>query len=210
MNTAAWYDVREKLGDARVRKLAPIGVAALLALVAVSAAIMLSASATANEIEIASSDDTANSEDAETPAITLFVHVSGAVAAPGLYELADGSRVADAVQAAGGFADDADSDSCNLARIIEDGEHIVISRQGEASQPSADTAAQSATQSGRININTATAAQLESLPGIGEATAAKIVSDREANGPFKTVEDLTRVSGIGAKKLEALADLVCV
>ena len=152
----------------------------------------------------------------------LRVHVGGAVAAPGVYDLAEGARVLDAVEAAGGFAEGAARDALNLARAVSDGEQVVVPSEAdiaaqEAVSAGAGGAAAGAGASaaaggagGKVNINTASAAQLDTLPGVGASTAEKIVADREANGPFKTVEDLKRASGIGDKKFAALADAICV
>ncbi len=152
----------------------------------------------------------------------LRVHVGGAVAAPGVYDLAEGARVLDAVEAAGGFAEGAARDALNLARAVSDGEQVVVPSEAdiaaqEVASAGAGGAAAGAGASaaaggagGKVNINTASAAQLDTLPGVGASTAEKIVADREANGPFKTVEDLKRVSGIGDKKFAALADAICV
>lgn len=139
---------------------------------------------------------------------TIFVHVEGAVAAPGLLELSEGSRVYDAIQAAGGFAEDARHDAVNLARVLTDGEQIIVPTTQTDGGSDAAPAASAGTAAGKVNINTADAATLDTLPGIGASTAAKIVADREANGPFKTIEDLKRVSGIGDKKFSQLE--VCI
>ena len=145
----------------------------------------------------------------------LRVHVGGAVAAPGVYDLAEGARVLDAVEAAGGFAEGAARDALNLARAVSDGEQVVVPSEAdiaaqEAASAGAGASAPAGSASGKVNINTASATQLDTLPGVGASTAEKIVADREANGPFKTVEDLKRVSGIGDKKFAALADAICV
>ena len=212
-----------RLDFPRLSKPALIGIVALLVMVAVAAGRLLIGTATANEFEIIKTESAAESQRNEVgsqePA-TVFVHVSGEVANPGLVEVASGSRVADAVKAAGGFTQDAEAGSVNLARVLSDGEQVVIARhfEGEAVEAGSGAAAQQAGASGGasqssgglVNINTASAAELVSLPGIGEATATKIVSDRQANGSFKTVEDLKRVSGIGDKKFEALSGLICV
>lgn len=149
----------------------------------------------------------------------VVVHVVGAVVHPGVYELQAGSRVVDAVEAAGGALGNAALGSLNLARILSDGEQVYVFTADEVaagtapSAPGAPGPPGSAGQAGPasaglIDLNTATVEELDSLPGIGPATAQKIVDDREANGPFATPEDLMRVSGIGAAKFEALKDLV--
>lgn len=135
----------------------------------------------------------------------VYVHVSGAVMVPGLYVLPAGSRVADAVAAAGGFTDAADTTSVNLARVLDDGEQLVVMAQGSDGQAQPGVAAD-----GRININSATASELEELPRIGPALAERIVQWREENGRFAQVEDLLLVPGIGEKMLEQLRDLVRV
>ena len=185
--------------------------AALLA-VAVVAVAMASLIRPAASFSVDSASD-ATTPDAEAQQqveaaepTTVFVHVGGAVAAPGLYELPEGARVADAVAAAGGLLPDGVQDGVNLARIVADGEQIVVPSAAEA----ATGATTGQTSPGKVNINTADVAQLDELPGVGPATAEKIVADREQNGPFATVEDIKRVSGIGDKKYEELADLICV
>lgn len=146
--------------------------------------------------------------DRETDAAArpeLFVHVSGAVAAPGLYVLRDGARVVDAVAAAGGFADGADENAVNLARPIGDGEQLVVPLVGAA-----PVAGAAPVGDGRINLNTATPSDLDTLPRIGPAMAERIIAWRDENGRFTSVDDLLAVPGIGDKMLEALRDLVTV
>jgi competence protein ComEA len=144
----------------------------------------------------------------------LYVHVLGAVAHPGLYELRAGTRVIDAIGAAGGFADEADQGGVNLARLLSDGEQLVVPKIGEApaagsapapSGPSATIGGASGT---KVNLNTATEAELETLPRIGPAMASRIVQWRKDNGRFSTVDDLMNITGIGDKTFEALKDLV--
>lgn len=143
---------------------------------------------------------------AVTSTADLYVHVSGAVRAPGLYVLPAGSRVVDAVAAAGGFADDADRSAVNLARAVTDGEQLAVPRVGEsASAPGPQAAAD-----GRVNLNTADAAALEELPRIGPALAERIIAWRDDNGRFTSVDDLLAVPGIGDKMLSSLRDLVTV
>lgn len=148
----------------------------------------------------------------------IVVHAAGAVAVPGLYRLPSPARVDDVVRAAGGLAADADADRLNLAAEVADGARVFVPRIGaevptvdggvgaSAPPPGGDDAAAPAT----VDLNTATPDQLEELPGVGPATAAAIVDHREQHGPFRSVEGLLDVRGIGDAKLEALRDLVTV
>lgn len=157
--------------------------------------------------------DAAEAEGADGQASpTIAVHVSGAVAAPGVYELEEGARVADAVELAGGFLEGAAENALNLARVLNDGEQVVVPTAEEhaAQQTAAEALGGAAGVGGKVNINTASAEQLDTLPGVGESTAQKIIADREANGPFSSPEDLKRVPGIGDKKYAELADLITV
>lgn len=135
----------------------------------------------------------------------IYVHILGAVASPGLYELRDGDRAIDAVAAAGGFLETADQAQLNLARFVTDGEQIVVPALGEV-----PVAAPGTTASGLVNLNTADAAMLDTLPRVGPTMAARIIEWRESNGPFTAVEDLLGVTGIGDKTFEGLRDLVTV
>lgn len=139
-------------------------------------------------------------------AASVFVHVSGAVATPGLYVLHEGARVVDAVAAAGGFAAGADETAVNLARPVSDGEQLHVPATGEVPDAAGTTPA----GDGRVNLNTADAASLDTLPRIGPAMAARIIEWRDANGRFTSVEDLLSVPGIGDKMLETLRALVTV
>ena len=126
---------------------------------------------------------------------TFLVHVAGAVKDPGLYELESGARVSDAVEMAGGFAESALQSSVNLARLIADGEQIVVL---DTSQLTAD--------SGYVSLNSASAAKLEELPGIGPSTAKKIIDYRQKIGSFSSVEQIIEVPGVGKKLLEQVRD----
>ncbi len=151
--------------------------------------------------------------DSKGQASKLSVHVVGAVASPGLYELAEGSRIKDAIDAAGGMSDDAEQGSVNLARVLSDGEQIVVASKNDTSASAVNSSGDNSGgvgSVGLVNINTADVGALTSLSGIGEATAQKIIADREKNGPFKTKKDITRVSGIGDKKYEAIKDSITV
>ncbi len=147
----------------------------------------------------------------------LRVHVAGAVVRPGVYDLEDDSRVADAVEAAGGFVVEADKNALNLAAFLEDGERLdipfvagfvpdeeqgfVVITEGTPSPLASDDL---------ININTASIEELDQLPGIGETTAIRIIDYRTINGPFATIEDIINVSGIGTATYEEIKDLITV
>lgn len=139
----------------------------------------------------------------------VVVHVAGAVVTPGVHRLPPGSRVIDAVEASGGLAPDADPAAVNLAAEVVDGAQVYVPRVGEAAPPP-PAAAGAEAGSGPVDLNAADTALLETLPGIGPATAAAIVDHRERHGPFASVEDLLEVRGIGEAKLAALRDLVRV
>lgn len=157
---------------------------------------------------------TVESEEPAEPEPTLVVYVDGAVAAPGVYELSGAPRVNDALVAAGGLSEGADVSSLNLAAALRDGEKVHVPVEGEAAPVadatgSADGVAESAVAA-LVNLNTASAEELQELPGVGEATARAIVEDRAAHGPFTAPEDLMRVSGIGEKKYAKLEGRICV
>jgi len=154
-----------------------------------------------------------------SPGTEVVVHVVGAVAAPGVQRLPAGARVVDAIDAAGGAAPDADLARVNLAAPLVDGQQVVVLRPGELPPvPAAATAGAAGSGGGAvpgapsapIDINTATAAQLEDLPGVGPATAEAIIAHREQVGPFASVDDLLDVRGIGEAKLEQLRDRATV
>lgn len=134
---------------------------------------------------------------------TVVVHVSGAVASPGLVELPEGSRVHDAISSAGGPVADADTGSINLARVLVDGEHVVVPLWGEQIATDSKVAA-----SGPISLSSADQGALDGLPGIGPSLAKRIIDWRETHGPFAAVEDVLAVPGIGESTLEHFRELV--
>lgn len=134
----------------------------------------------------------------------LVVHIAGSVADPGVYELPDGSRVTDAISAAGGATSEADLDALNLAALLADGQKIYVPKVGEVSPQVAGNA------SAKVNLNSATAAQFEELPGIGPVLAQRIVDYRTKRGGFTSVRQLMEVEGIGPKKFASLEDLVVI
>jgi competence protein ComEA len=165
----------------------------------------------------------------EVSAAAVFVDVCGAVESPSVYELAPGSRVYEAIEAAGGLAKDADIRYINRAAALADGDRVYVPTEKEtaageplpasaglvAGQTDAGSGAQAgqgaaSTDSAQININTADSAALQTLNGVGPATAQKIIDYRDGNGPFAKIEDLKNVSGIGDKTFEKLKDSICV
>lgn len=138
----------------------------------------------------------------------VTVHAAGAVITPGVYRLSSGSRVSDLLAAAGGATPDADLDQLNLAARLADGERILVPRRGEVVPAAAGTAPGQAPA--KVDLNTATAEELDKLPGIGPATAEAIIRHRETRGRFRSVTELLEVRGIGEAKLEQLRPLVKV
>lgn len=150
----------------------------------------------------------------------LEVHVIGAVLRPGVYLFSEGSRVQDAITAAGGLTSDANVGDLNLAARLEDGQQLSVPSGGGTAPPgpaptssfrilpSSPTTATPATE--RININTATADELEALPGIGPTTAQRIIAYREEHGPFARIEDLMNVAGIGPSTFDSIQALITV
>ena len=154
-------------------------------------------------------------DPASAPGAIIFVHVLGAVRRPGLFQLGVGARVMDAVAAAGGLTETADPAGTNLARRLSDGEQLYLPQVGEvpAGPPPVSGgagAAGGAASGQKVNLNTATVAELDTLPRIGPLMAQRIIDYREANGPFAGVDDLRSVTGIGDKTFEGLKDLVTV
>lgn len=181
-----------------------VGVRAALALVAgvlvvvVGANFMRSLAPAPEPLPVAESSESPSAAQLEN---TVMVHVVGAVAAPGVVSVSESSRVQDALALAGGTLEDADLRSVNLARTVFDGEQIVVPRLGDPLDSSGGA-------SGLISLSQADQASLETLPRIGPATAERIIAWREAKGPFRSIEDLLAISGIGPATLEGLADLV--
>lgn len=204
MSSAA--DHRTERGSPRARLGLGAGIVLALLALAITVAIGI-VRGTASPVEVVPVGESVVAES--TAPASVFVHVSGAVAAPGLYVLDEGARVVDAVAAAGGFADGADETAVNLARPVSDGEQLHGPAVGAAGAAGPGVGAGGAGD-GRINLNTADATQLDTLPRIGPAMAERIIGWRDANGRFTSVEDLLAVPGIGEKMLAALRDLVTV
>ena len=139
----------------------------------------------------------AKPKSSDTSFETGFIHLSGAVLHPGVYAIDSGARLFEVVTLAGGFTKDADQGSVNLARIVVDGEQVLISSEG------ADSSSDSL-----IHLNRASASDLDALPGIGPTLSQRIIDWREANGSFKAVEDLRSVAGIGDRLYSGIRSLV--
>jgi competence protein ComEA len=168
-----------------------------------------------NEAQLSWSETTASQgkngeEQAEKPAKASIyvVDVKGAVNSPGVYKVAKGDRVIDVIRDAGGFTKKADQQQINLAGLLKDEMVVYVPVQGETSKQWTAAVPSSSSEEGKINVNTANAAALEELPGIGPAKATAIIAYREEQGPFQTAEDLLEVTGIGEKSLEQLKDSI--
>lgn len=164
----------------------------------------------------ASPDDESSAKSSS--AAEVYVDVDGAVVRPGVYRLKDGARVSQAIDAAGGLTAEADVTGLNRASKVADGQKIYVPKVGEQQTVSADGGADGGAVlasgandvAGLVNINTASAAELQTLSGIGPSMAQSIIDERTKNGAFASVDDLVRVSGIGEKKLAKIKDCICV
>lgn len=139
---------------------------------------------------------------------TIFVQVAGAVNEPGVFELDSDARVFQAIEAAGGLSAEADDSDINQAKPLEDGEKVYVYTRFERQQLLRQAEDSAQADDGLININTATAEELKSLPGIGESKANLIISYRESNGAFATIEDIKNVSGIGEGIFNQIASYI--
>lgn len=160
----------------------------------------------------------------------IVIHVTGAVNIEGIVEIKEGGRIADAVEEAGGFSENADISQINLAYQLEDGQKIYIpsitdekieeekvlqkeyvtDEAGDDIIVEDETSSVKSKENIKVNINTADQAELEQIPGVGEATAQKIIEYRKTNGKFKNIEDIKNVSGIGDSKFENMKEKICV
>lgn len=164
----------------------------------------------------ASPDDESSAKSSS--AAEVYVDVDGAVVRPGVYRLKDGARVSQAIDAAGGLTAEADVAGLNRASKVTDGQKIYVPTVGEqqavaavgGAESGAATTPGAGSSSGLVNINTASAAELQTLSGIGPSMAQSIIDERTKNGAFASVDDLMRVSGIGEKKLAKIKDCICV
>lgn len=160
-------------------------------------------------VPVVSGSAAAGPSASASPRPDLVVHVVGEVRKPGLVRLPPGSRVADAIEAAGGLRTGGSSGALNLARPLVDGEQVDVSREAQADPPPAANGTGGA-PAGPVDLNTATLEQLDTLPGVGPVMAGRILDWRTQHGRFASVDQLREVSGIGDRTFERLAPLVTV
>ena len=169
-----------------------------------------------NELQVENQSNEIDEEEAENKESKIKVHISGAVKNEGVYELEEDARIIDVIEKAGGTLEIADMKNVNLASKLEDGMKIYIPKQGEevtnSNQEVEENIALGNTSKesskGKININKASKEELDTLPGIGESTAEKIINYRKEHKSFKSIEELKEVKGIGDAKFEEIKDLV--
>ena len=150
-------------------------------------------------------------ENVERKDDRITIHITGDVNYPGVVVLENGARIVDAIEAAGGETEEADLDKLNLARILNDGDKVYVPNKNDINTEEMILEDESENnKQATININTASIEELIKLPGIGEATATKIVEYRKQNGKFKTIEELKNVAGIGNNKFETIKDKIRV
>lgn len=164
--------------------------------------------------------DAASATDETQQEAAVTVYVTGAVNKPGVVSIKEGACAADAVNACGGLLPTADGDKINMAQVLKDGQQLRIPEKQEASNvqtaakgaksSSAATAGTKAAAGGIVNINTASAEELDTLPGIGPAMAQRIIEYRETEGSFSAVEDIKKVRGIGEAKFQKMRDKICI
>ncbi|MBR6614736.1 MAG: helix-hairpin-helix domain-containing protein [Lachnospiraceae bacterium] len=157
--------------------------------------------------EVSLTDQDISVTVSQTESVKIYVHICGAVNAPGVYELPEGSRIFEAVEAAGGFTEEAAQASLNLAQVISDEEQIVILTKEEAE---AKARMEREQQAGIVNLNTASKEQLMTLPGIGESRAEDIIRYRKESGGFQSVEEIMNVPGIKESAYLKIKDSITV
>ena len=213
--------LRAKTGLSKARVPVVIGLVCVVLVVAVAIGVlawngftMPGVSAESDEVVVQA--DAVSEEEEATESI--YVHITGEVQSPGMYELEQGARVQDAIDAAGGFTDEALDTSINLARELTDGEQIVVANENDTTTTSTDSSSTTSSETtsdgsvvnGKININLADSETLQTLNGIGEVLASSIIAYREENGSFGSIEEIQEVSGIGEKRYENIKDYITV
>lgn len=167
------------------------------------------------EFEISEENETTQETENQVEDNIIIVHISGEVNNPGIIELKEGSRIADAIEKAGGSTEYADLSKINLAYEIKDGQKINIPSKQEIievyiQEEAGENVLENEVKNSKVNINTALQTELETLTGIGPSTALKIIDYREENGEFKSIEDIKNVPGIGESKFENIEEEICV
>lgn len=163
-----------------------------------------------NIVEVMQNETKDLSEEKLIENIEIVVDICGEVINPGVIKLKEGDRVVDAVNAAGGLLENADRKKINMARLLQDGEQIIIPQIGESLEAEEVMMNVSSTSGAKININRASQAELEALNGIGEVLSQRIIQYRESSGPFRNIEDIMKVSGIGTKKFDSIKDQISI
>lgn len=161
-----------------------------------------------NEINYYETEEYTKTEDSKKDQITI--HIAGEVNNPGIVILDEGARIVDALEAAGGETPNADINKLNLAYVLEDGEKLYIPNKNEEEAEYVTKGNENQTGTTKININTAQIEELSTLPGIGEATANKIIEYRKENGKFEKIEDIKNVPGIGDSKFQNIKEMLKV
>ena len=159
---------------------------------------------------LALSEGSASEKKLEESLPVIYVDISGAVEKPGVYDVKEGTRVFEVIEMAGGLTSEADIDGFNRAEEVFDGQKLTIPEKVSEEAGGGTLASAGVTSSGLININRATAEELDEIPGVGPSTAEAIIRYREENGSFRKKEDIKNVSGIGDKTYEKMADKITV
>lgn len=158
-------------------------------------------------------EDGVSQQEVNSTQSHLYVDIGGEVMKPGVYEVSDGTRLFEVIDKAGGLTEDADIDGINRAETVQDGQKIMIGRHGENPDENRDSySANNVTDSGegKVNINTADATALQTIPGIGPSKADRIIEYRESEGKFNEIDDIKNISGIGNKTFESIKEYITV
>ena len=170
------------------------------------------------DIVVSGGDDVSSeivSEDTKGQTVTgteMYVDISGAVVNPGVYEVSSSTRLFQVIEMAGGLSDNADVDSLNRAEIVYDGQKIIVgtASNSEIRTEASSEGSQSGITNGKVNLNLADSATLQTIPGIGPSKAERIIDYRKTHGRFKKVEDIMNITGIGEKTFESIRDYITV
>jgi competence protein ComEA len=160
--------------------------------------------------DVETNSDEKDDAKADEKIIVMMADIKGAVVNPGVYKINEGGRVVDLIELAGGLAEDADAAAINFALYVQDEMAIYVPRIGENVNAVLPVQVGETAGNGTVNLNSAQSSELQTLPGIGPAKAEAIIEYRETNGPYKSIEDLKEISGIGDKTFEKLKDLISV